>query len=344
MEGERGDQRGNGKDCRYKRDVSDKLRDCCAYVSALCALTIRGKVPPPRSCPSKTSNARECAEILPIALSLTLSRATFAPLKTSRVSLESKNEGVKRKGRWKEVVELSSAPHGNERYDCDNWTVLTIRRREVERELDSFRAKCGEERGARREDRLRDSSDLQHRAEIRKPSSPNGRPSNRHTGELPNPAILLVDQQQTVATVAPRAGIHVFDYFPSPLFPFFKEDKGGNSTRNSNRVDDESAAPLFFFFNILDSIDIRDRHFGTKKRKCRFEKSYSGQFDYFDCRYPLSDLSRPAMRKISIWNQQFPVPQMYIRIGHFWRVSTYDIHHQRLPSLNLLRSRVIDRS
>jgi len=55
--------------------------------------------------------------------------------------------------------------------------------------------------------------------------------------------------------------------------------------RNSNRIDDESAASLFFSFNILDSIDISITVsmdisvVAVKRRKCCFKKSCR-QFDY----------------------------------------------------------------
>lgn len=42
-EGARGRESGNDR-C-YKRDVSDKLRDCRAYVGALCAIAIRERAP-----------------------------------------------------------------------------------------------------------------------------------------------------------------------------------------------------------------------------------------------------------------------------------------------------------
>jgi len=73
-----------------------------------------------RTCPvpysSKISNACECAEILPIALFLTLSRATFALLKTSRgtrdldwrTRSERKNERERERERRKKEIKTTS--------------------------------------------------------------------------------------------------------------------------------------------------------------------------------------------------------------------------------------------
>lgn len=60
--GERRRVARTGTTARYKRNVSDKLRDCCACVSALCAIAIRERAPflIPRRFPTPVNARKYC--------------------------------------------------------------------------------------------------------------------------------------------------------------------------------------------------------------------------------------------------------------------------------------------